>query len=669
MKADKIFSVRYEYCVILGILLGVPLYFDLSLFDAFILPKRTIFDSLFLIFLFLRVGRAFIERKIDWPKGRPFNLSVALFFAAEIISLIFAADTGLAWFGSPLRLFGSLLSLQLFLVFLWLVENHDFVKRRISWLINIVVSSGLLVSGYGLVQVFGFDRLKWQVYEGVLIRASSTIGQPNFLASFLLGTLAMTAFGLHKARRAAFKGFYALALAAESLALVYTLSRGAWLGLLAAVTILSLAFVYKKNRKIFVISSSWIVIVFAAWLIIGLGGFVNARDYAGQSELEKRMISLFDFREASIRKYYYQAAADLIIKQPFSGYGHDSLGVRFAPYYAPGWSIYETVNQSTDRAHNFWLDSWLQVGLVGVLFWLYFLSLLFKAVSARFWSEPIAVFASAAMISILVSWQLSFVTLEPALLFWLWAGLAFGESSPDKKELRFNFIHVVVLGSAFFFFCLSGLLIDANRINVSRAYQRLLKENDVARNIDDVKAVLGLATVSDLKNFYAPRLYGLIDDKIKLQRIGSDDLDFIVGRLEDLDSGQANFSYRFNRLVFLTNMSKEVFWRGEGVSLAQSLEQGYAGLKESARGYAVLELGWGNLLFYQRKFNEALIHYQEALALYPDLSDPQINAEHKGYIEFERNQVLARISVCEQELKKPRTPKLQGASPRAGEIK
>jgi putative inorganic carbon (HCO3(-)) transporter len=651
MKVDRIFSVKYEYYVILGILLGVPLYFDLRLFDAFILPKRTIFDSLFLIFFFLRAGRAFIEQKIDWPVGRPFNLSVALFVAAEIVSLIFAADTGLAWFGSPLRLFGSLLSLQLFVVFLWLVENYDFVKKRIGWLINTVVFSGLIVSGYSLVQAFGFDQLKWQVYEGILIRTSSTLGQPNFLASFLLGSLAMTGLGLYETRKTAFRVFYALSLGAELSALVYTLSRGAWLGLLAALTALSLVFAYKKKRKLFWLASSALAILFAAWLVIGLGGFVDSRAYAGQGELEKRIVSVLDFREASIRKYYYQAAIDLIAKQPFSGYGRDSLAARFAPYYAPGWSVYEVINQSTDRAHNFWLDLWLQVGLVGVLFWLHFLFLLFKAVSARFWFAPVAVFASAALISLLVSWQVSFVTLEPALLFWLWAGLAVGESGPEKKELRFNFIHFVVLGSVFFFFCLSGLLSDTNRVAVSRAYQQLLKVNDVTRNIDDVKAVLGLATVSDLRNFYGPRLYGLIDDKIKLQRIDSSDLDSIVRQLEDLGSGKANFDYQFNRLIFLTNMSKELFWRGSGKNLALSLEQDYAGLKENARGYAVLELGWGNLLFYQRKFSEALAHYREALALYPDLSNPQINAEHKGYIEFERNQVLARISTCEQELK------------------
>lgn len=651
MKAADFFSVKHEYLAILGMLLAVPLFFDLRFFDAFVLPKAAVFSLFFLAFILLRGGRAFLEQKIDWPKSRPFNISVALFFAAEIFPLIFVDDIGLAWLGGPLRLFGALLSMQLFLIFLWVVENYGFIKQKSEWLAGTVTISGVLISAYGLAQVFGVDPLKWRVYEGVLLRSSGTIGQPNFLASFLLGALAMAGLGLQRSRTAGFRLFYAFALAIEGLALAHTLSRGAWLGLLAAVAILSLAYLYKNSRKIFWSAGSFAVIILAAWLVIGVGGYVNSHDYAGQSELKKRVVSMLDFREASIRKYYYQSALDLIAKQPFAGYGRDSLGARFAPYYAPSWSVYEVINQATDRAHNFWLDLWLQLGLFGVLFWLYFISFLCKAASARFWSEPAVVFASAALISILVSWQVSFVTLEPAFLFWLWAGLVVGESGAGKKEIRFGFIPFVVLGSVIFFFCLSGLLSDINRMSVSRTYQRLLSSNDVARNIDDVKTILALATVSDLKNFYAPRLYGLIDDKIKLQRIESSDLDFITRRLEDLDAGPANFDYQLNRLIFLTNMSKEIFWRGGGKNLAVNLEQEYAGLKKNAHGYAVLELGWGNLLLYQRKFSEALAHYKKALALYPDLSDPRINEEHKGYIESERNQVLARIATCEQELK------------------
>lgn len=651
MNYKKIFSEKNEYLIVLAMLFAVPLFFDLQTFNAFILPKQIIFDFLFWLLIIIWSGRLYVEQQFHWPKSGRLNLLVALFVSAEILSLIFSPAASQAWFGSNLRLYGSFLTLQLLVVFLWWIMNYGYIKGRLILFINTVTLSGVLVSIYGLLQAFGFDPLKWQVYANTLIRSSSTIGQPNYLASFLLGVLAVSALGFYRAKRVKSRAAYLLSLSIEFTALIFTLSRGAWLGLVGAALILALIYLHDKKRKQFWLSGALIGVIFGAWLFIGLNGYASASQAVGQSEFKKRMASVFDFHQVSIRGYYYEAALDLIKKRPFFGYGRDSLGYFFYPYYAPDWSVYEVINQSTDRAHNFFLDLWLQVGILGVIFWLGLFYYIVQSVAGLLWVKPIIVISLAGVLAIFISWQFGFETLEPALLFWILLGLIIGELGLETREVELPVIGSILVGSFFFFFCLLGFLSDLNRYQVSKLYRHLLMSGDLTENIHDVKSILSRATVSDLKSFYGPHLYGLIDDKIKFSRLSKRETQDIVGSLEDLNTEPKSFDYRLNRLVFSVNMSKELFWQGGGRNLAASLERDYTDLKQDAQKYAVLELGWGNLLFYQKKFGEALRHYKKALALYPDLSNPRINVEHKGYIEFERNQALERIPTCEQELK------------------
>lgn len=651
MEISKYFTKKSEYSIILGLLFLVPLIFDAQVFSSFALPKTIVFDLLFFCLLLAWFGRLSFSRKFAWPRNKYFNLLFATFAGAEILSVVFSSAPIQSWSGSALRLSGTFQSLQLLVIFLWLVLNFDFVKSKISWLINAVTLSGVAASLYGLAQVAGYDPLKWQVFEGVLVRASSTLGQPNYLGSFLLGALALAGLGYALAQKNSGKLFFAFAILIESSALLYSLSRSAWLGLLGACSVYLLIYLYGQRRRYFWAASSLIVIMLAVWLSLGFSGRISAVEMSGQSELKKRVVSVLDFREGSIRGYYYASAVDLIKKQPIFGYGRDMAGYYFYPYYAPNWSIYEVINQATDRAHNFWLDLWLQVGILGVLTWLGLLYFIIRIVSTSQQSKTITVFSFLGFLAIFLSWQFGFATIEPALLLWLFAGLIIGELDLEKREIKIKASWLALVGAVFLFVSLSAMSGDFQRYQASRSFRQLLTVNDATENVGQVKDILNLATASDLKSFYAVNLYSLVAGKIKIENLEKGELEYLVNNLEELDFRPFNFEYRIGRLIFLSEMSKDAFRRGGGSALAQSLEAEYAKLQGEAPGYAVVELGWGNLLFYQNKYAQALTHYQKALRLYPDLGDPRINAEHRGMIEQERNQVLRGLTACEQALK------------------
>jgi hypothetical protein len=506
-----------------------------------------------------------------------------------------------------------------------------------------------LISLYGLVQIFGLDPLHWERASEVKTRASSTLGQPNFLASLLLMTLPLTWLSWQEATNKKLRLAFLLAGLAQLVCLIMTLSRGAWLAVFVTGLILYLNKLWLFKRQLF-----WLWTVILTILLSLTLGFGNINNQSGVAvdewSIGRRLQSLTDFGQGSIRSFYYQSAVSLIGQKPLVGYGFDSLGYYFYPYYNGNWAIFEVLNQATDRAHNFWLDVGLESGMMGIVWWLSLIVFIIILAEKSYGRQVQA--WMFALIATFISWQVSFVTLEPAIYWWLILGLFVGSTMTKNREVvikrwLLSFVMLILLVVSYL-----AIGCDFERYQAGRIFRRVLLQSQTAHSqeLTSIKELVEVATASDLKSFYGGQIYLLLNNLIQASEVDQSTLSYITGVLEEQNQEPLTFEWRINRLLFLSSLGREALRETRGQQLFNNLNQEFVSLKQSSSRSALVEFLWGNLYYFKDDCGQALNHYYQALLLYPALDNPQINKEHFGYIEQEHSQVLRQIKTCRERL-------------------
>jgi putative inorganic carbon (HCO3(-)) transporter len=104
-------------------------------------------------------------------------------------------------------------------------------------LIGVIFGTTFFICLYGVIQLFGFDFIKWEVNPSESYRIFSSLGQPNFLASWLLLVLPLISlfffycfnFWRKEKKSILFPFFAFLMFLFVFFVLIFTQSRGAWL--------------------------------------------------------------------------------------------------------------------------------------------------------------------------------------------------------------------------------------------------------------------------------------------------------------------------------------------------------------------------------------------------------------------------------------------------------
>src|SRR5207244_6340799 len=96
---------------------------------------------------------------------------------------------------------------------------------------------------------WGLDRQQWLGMDDVRLRSLSTLGNASMLGSYLVWVLPFTAAWTLLGRGAARRVSGAVVCAAQIAALATTLTRGAWLGALAAALVFALLWLGRSGRR------------------------------------------------------------------------------------------------------------------------------------------------------------------------------------------------------------------------------------------------------------------------------------------------------------------------------------------------------------------------------------------------------------------------------------
>ncbi|MEI7620422.1 MAG: O-antigen ligase family protein [Candidatus Falkowbacteria bacterium] len=357
----------------LSVFFAIPLAmaFFLATDNVFELNKIVLFRSLIYILFSLTLAKA-----LFFPSKQRFSLRYLVPVLALLIfgafSLFFSTDPTNSYYGLNDRQQGyrSLLFYAWwFFLLLYNLATADDFDNKISKIFWVIMGSSFLVSLYGILQILGIDFIAWTEPAFVTYRTTSTLGQPNYLGSYLILVIPLVIYGLMKYRQLWPRFILSIILLSQLITLITTGSRSAWLGLLVALALVVFWTLYRFWPKISAARRR------GAILIIILSLAVTALLLSQNNYISERFKSTFDFQHGSVsvRFNFWSGALESISKKPLLGYGIENQGREFIKYYQADWAKTGFVNASTNRAHNLILDILLTVGIIGLIFyvWVY----------------------------------------------------------------------------------------------------------------------------------------------------------------------------------------------------------------------------------------------------------------------------------------------------------
>ena len=269
----------------------------------------------------------------------------------------------------------------------------------------------LIVSAIGVGEyLLGKAELRWvdtARFGDIGGRVTSLFSNPNILAVYLLLCFPFSLWAIFKkpTRRRA-RLFYAATAILCALCIIFTWSRGAWLGLFLEC-FLFLLFHSKKSRT----------------AIFGLLPAVLLSLPLLPHSLQNRLFSIGDVRESSnrYRLQTWRGTWKMLCEHPFGiGIGEDAWRAVYPHYAVSG-------TKTVPHAHNIFLQVMAEVGIIGLLL---LLIILFFLIRNSFQKRQLAAFA--AISGTLVMGTFDHLWYFAGMLLPFWTVLAF--CSPKRTK-------------------------------------------------------------------------------------------------------------------------------------------------------------------------------------------------------------------------------------------
>lgn len=337
-----------------------PLILSAAFFFPAIFPKAVFIRLLVELALMAYLPLIFLA-----PRYRPrYNIiygALGLFVLLTFITAAHGVNWQYSFWGNYERMDG---------IFSWLhfwgllVMAASVFKTKREWqtLFGASILIAMAVSGYGFLQKLGSSL----VYDSGAFRITGTIGNPGFLAAYLLFniTFALTIV-TDKLLAWRWRLLSGLALFWLLLGIFYTSIRGAWLGFLVALILFAIGYTLWIERHK---TKYWILGALAAGLVLIALLFVfRQADFVAKNSLINKYFNIsLSESTAQTRLISWRGALQGLPDYLWLGVGPQKFDVIFNKYVDP--RFYALVGNETwwDRAHNMALEVLATMGVLGL---------------------------------------------------------------------------------------------------------------------------------------------------------------------------------------------------------------------------------------------------------------------------------------------------------------
>ncbi len=268
--------------------------------------------------------------------------------------------------------------------------------------------TSLPISIYGIIQHYGLDPLPWG--GDVKERVAGNMGNAIFVAAYLIMAVFLTLErlvnsvvallnvergGTADALRA---GAYLFILAVQIIAIIFTQSRGPWLGLAAGLYVFGMLGLLLLGRWAAgrprmpawlgkAVRPAWLTLIVLTVAGLAFVGVLNVPKGPLYSLCQQRYVGRVCTPGKPDGRHQRRACADLgrrggydaeaprahpvprwhdrclNILRPLVGYGPESMWVAYNRFYPPDLAHYEARNASPDRSHNETFDTLVRTGV------------------------------------------------------------------------------------------------------------------------------------------------------------------------------------------------------------------------------------------------------------------------------------------------------------------
>lgn len=361
-------------------------------------------DGLLVIAWGLYLMRGIARRKLEL-RLPPLALPFVVFILAAAVSITVARSftDSIAELTKWIEMFAAY----------WLVAQY-FETKQVTRLLAVMFCAGVAEALLGAYQYyFRVGPEGFLLFGGANLRAYGTFEQPNPYAGYLglilplalgtgLGILLQRINPLSRWLLAVLAGGTLVAMLA---ALFFSYSRGAWIGVAAALGTTALLVLVRSRRT----ATLAIVVGLVALIVVGLGEinvvpniiserFATVGDYFNFEDV--RGVRANDENFALVeRRAHWQAALDMFQDSPWVGVGLGNYAVAYPRYALPKW------DDPLGHAHNYYLNILAEAGGIGffayILLWgAIFITVGRAALQAPGWQQRVMAGAFGVLVTL-----------------------------------------------------------------------------------------------------------------------------------------------------------------------------------------------------------------------------------------------------------------------------
>ncbi|MBU0998349.1 O-antigen ligase family protein [Patescibacteria group bacterium] len=349
-------------------------------YELFEFNKIIVIYILTLLIAFCWVSKSLVKRRLIFRRTI-LDTPLIIFLTVQLLSTLVSIDTRTSIFGYYSRFNGGFLSLISFALLYWaFVSNIDSKKAVNS--IKALIFSSLLVCIYGILEHFGIDKELW--VQDVSERVFSTLGQPNWLAAWIVAIIPLTYVFILKVKNN--RIFFGIVSTIIFLTLLYTKSRSGFLGFAISSLIFWVGLYFLKlknksqkseNKKILKI----FIVINVLFLIINLlvktpwtpdfSKILNKNNsdqqFLTQPIQTGTVLESGGTESGTIRKFVWQGAINIWKSYPILGSGVETFAFSFYQYRPKEHNLVSEWDFLYNKAHNEYLNFLATTGSLGFL--------------------------------------------------------------------------------------------------------------------------------------------------------------------------------------------------------------------------------------------------------------------------------------------------------------
>ncbi|MEK7148827.1 MAG: O-antigen ligase family protein [Patescibacteria group bacterium] len=412
----------------------LPLYVSGTTYFPYITGRNFAFRIIVEIAFIFWLGLIALNKEYR-PRFSKLYAAVFMFAAVVFVADLFGVNFYKSFWANYERMEGYVMILHMVLFFTILSS----VFRQKAWALfaNAIVVGSVAVGAYAFVQHLG---LIVSLQGGA--RVDGTIGNPAYLAAYLLLSFTIALVLFWNSSQFLQKYIYGIVMAFQLLIIYFTATRGVLLGLLGGGILFLILFLWSGRAGRYPVLYKKIAIGILLGLLILPLLFWAIKDsaFVKESPVLSRFgsISLSD-KTIQSRFTIWSMAWEGVKEHPLLGWGQENYNLIFNKYYKP-----ELWKQEPwfDRSHNIIFDWLSNAGILGLAsyLWLYVAaigSLLYAYRKERIGNLTILTFISG-FAGYLFQNLFVFDNFNSYFIFFSFLGYINFVSMPDSSEMEGN---------------------------------------------------------------------------------------------------------------------------------------------------------------------------------------------------------------------------------------